>query len=98
MRKPAGAPESCGAPTFSTLYPLPGGAGFGRGPSPSGFADGRAGYDARVEHRFSGPSYTLGVEEELMIVDAETLDLSNSIEGLLADLREPGHRVRSSRS
>ena len=46
------------------------------------------GYDARVEHAFSGPSYTLGVEEELMIVDAETLDLSNSIEGLLADLRE----------
>ncbi len=41
-----------------------------------------------MEHRFSGPSYTLGVEEELMIVDAETLDLSNSIEGLLADLRE----------
>jgi carboxylate-amine ligase len=43
-----------------------------------------------VEHRFSGPSYTLGVEEELMIVDAETLDLSNSIEGLLSDLREAG--------
>ena len=41
-----------------------------------------------MEHRFSGPSYTLGVEEELMIVDAETLDLTNSIEGLLADLRE----------
>jgi glutamate---cysteine ligase / carboxylate-amine ligase len=39
-----------------------------------------------VEHRFTGPSYTLGIEEELMIVDAETLDLSNSIEGLLADL------------
>jgi carboxylate-amine ligase len=39
-----------------------------------------------VEHRFTGPSYTLGVEEELMIVDAETLDLANSIEGLLADL------------
>jgi carboxylate-amine ligase len=43
---------------------------------------------ARVEHRFSGPSYTLGIEEELMIVDAETLDLANSIEGLLADLRD----------
>ena len=41
-----------------------------------------------VEHRFTGPPYTLGVEEELMIVDAETLDLSNSIEGLLDDLRE----------
>ncbi len=41
-----------------------------------------------MEHRFTGPSYTLGVEEELMIVDAETLDLTNSIEGLLADLAE----------
>jgi carboxylate-amine ligase len=53
-----------------------------------GFDTCHPGYDARVEHRFSGPSYTLGVEEELMIVDAETLDLANSIEGLLADLRE----------
>jgi glutamate---cysteine ligase / carboxylate-amine ligase len=39
-----------------------------------------------VEHRFTGPSYTLGIEEELMIVDSETLDLTNSIEGLLDDL------------
>jgi carboxylate-amine ligase len=45
------------------------------------------GYDAAVEHRFTGPSYTLGIEEELMIVDAETLDLSNSIEGVLDGLR-----------
>jgi carboxylate-amine ligase len=37
----------------------------------------------RVEHRFTGPAYTLGVEEELMIVDTETLELSNSIEALL---------------
>jgi carboxylate-amine ligase len=36
-----------------------------------------------MEHRFTGPSYTLGIEEELMIVDAETLDLVNSIEALL---------------
>jgi glutamate---cysteine ligase / carboxylate-amine ligase len=42
----------------------------------------------RVEHRFSGPSYTLGIEEELMIVDDQTLDLANSIEGLLDDLRD----------
>jgi len=39
-----------------------------------------------VEHGFTGPSYTLGVEEELMIVDAETHDLTNSIESLLDDL------------
>ena len=41
-----------------------------------------------MEHRFEGPSYTLGIEEELMIVDSETLDLTNSIEGLLQDLAQ----------
>ena len=41
-----------------------------------------------MEHAFTGPSYTLGIEEELMIVDEETLDLSNSIERLLADLND----------
>jgi carboxylate-amine ligase len=41
-----------------------------------------------VEHRFTGPSYTLGVEEELMIVDQETLELANSIEGVLTALRD----------
>ena len=39
-----------------------------------------------VEHRFTGPSYTIGIEEELMIVDQETLDLSNAIEPLLQAL------------
>jgi len=43
-----------------------------------------------MEHRFTGPSYTVGVEEELMIVDSETLDLTNSIEGLLEDLEDDG--------
>ncbi len=43
-----------------------------------------------MEHAFTGPSYTLGVEEELMIVDSETLDLTNSIEGLLEDLVDAG--------
>ena len=38
-----------------------------------------------MEHRFTGPDFTVGVEEELMIVDAETLDLVNAIESLLAD-------------
>src|SRR3954464_9131567 len=36
-----------------------------------------------MEHDFTGPSYTIGIEEELMILDAESLDLSNSIETLL---------------
>jgi carboxylate-amine ligase len=38
-----------------------------------------------MEHRFTGPSYTLGVEEELMIVDQESFDLVNAIESLLED-------------
>src|SRR4051794_20022653 len=37
----------------------------------------------RVEHRFTGPSYTIGIEEELMIVDSETLELVNGIETML---------------
>jgi glutamate---cysteine ligase / carboxylate-amine ligase len=36
-----------------------------------------------MEHRFSGPSYTIGIEEELMILDAETLDLANAVESML---------------
>jgi carboxylate-amine ligase len=39
-----------------------------------------------VEHRFTGPAFTIGIEEELMIVDRETLDLASSIEGVLEDL------------
>ncbi|MET0205967.1 MAG: carboxylate-amine ligase [Thermoleophilaceae bacterium] len=39
-----------------------------------------------MEHRFGSPSYTLGIEEELMIVDDETLDLANAIETLLEDV------------
>jgi glutamate---cysteine ligase / carboxylate-amine ligase len=39
-----------------------------------------------MEHRFTGPAYTLGIEEELMILDAETLDLSNAIETILEAL------------
>src|SRR4051794_36439938 len=40
----------------------------------------------RVEHRFTGPSYTLGIEEELMIVDSETLELVNGIETMLESM------------
>src|SRR5215213_4355077 len=36
-----------------------------------------------MEHHFSGPSYTLGIEEELMIVNGDTYDLVNAIERLL---------------
>ena len=36
-----------------------------------------------MEHQFSGPPYTIGIEEELMILDAESLELVNAIESLL---------------
>jgi carboxylate-amine ligase len=47
-----------------------------------------------VEHRFTGPSYTLGVEEELMIVDAETLELVNGIETMLESVPEAQGEVK----
>jgi glutamate---cysteine ligase / carboxylate-amine ligase len=36
-----------------------------------------------VEHRFVGHAYTIGIEEELMILDAESLELVNAIEAML---------------
>ncbi len=41
---------------------------------------------AVLEHNFTGKPFTLGIEEELMICDAETLELSQSIETILGDL------------
>jgi carboxylate-amine ligase len=43
-----------------------------------------------VEHSFTGPAYTIGIEEELMILDAENLELVNAIESMLrpADVGE----------
>src|SRR5271154_3770407 len=38
-----------------------------------------------MEHAFGGPRYTVGVEEELMIVDRSSLDLVNAIHSMLAD-------------
>ncbi|MDX6722343.1 MAG: glutamate---cysteine ligase / carboxylate-amine ligase, partial [Solirubrobacteraceae bacterium] len=38
-----------------------------------------------MKHNFSGPSYTIGIEEELMIVDGESYNLVNAIETLLED-------------
>ncbi|MGZ4271728.1 MAG: carboxylate-amine ligase [Solirubrobacteraceae bacterium] len=38
-----------------------------------------------MEHNFDGPSYTIGIEEELMIVDAESYALVNAIESLLEE-------------
>jgi glutamate---cysteine ligase / carboxylate-amine ligase len=36
-----------------------------------------------MEHQFHGPRYTVGIEEELMILDASSLDLVNGIEAML---------------
>jgi carboxylate-amine ligase len=36
-----------------------------------------------MDHHFTGPPFTLGVEEELMIVDARTMDLVSAIEQLM---------------
>jgi glutamate---cysteine ligase / carboxylate-amine ligase len=41
-----------------------------------------------MEHNFHGPSYTIGIEEELMIVDAESYALVNAIESLLGEVPE----------
>jgi carboxylate-amine ligase len=38
-----------------------------------------------MEHRFSGPRYTVGIEEELMIVDASSLDLVSAIDAMLGE-------------
>jgi glutamate---cysteine ligase / carboxylate-amine ligase len=48
----------------------------------------------RMEHRFTGPSYTLGIEEELMIVDSETLELQNSIETMLEAMPQAEGQVK----
>ena len=36
-----------------------------------------------MQHKFTGPAYTIGIEEELMILDAESLELVNAIETML---------------
>ncbi len=41
-----------------------------------------------LEHNFTGPPFTVGIEEELMICDAESLELSQAIEVILGDLPE----------
>src|SRR5205814_4497173 len=41
-----------------------------------------------MELHFTGPSYTIGIEEELMICDARSFDLVNAIESLLDDAPE----------
>src|SRR4051794_15637467 len=40
----------------------------------------------RDENRFTGPSYTLCMQEEFMIVDAETIELVNGIETMIESM------------
>jgi carboxylate-amine ligase len=37
-----------------------------------------------LDHSFNGPPFTIGVEEELMILDADSLDLAQEVEAILA--------------
>jgi glutamate---cysteine ligase / carboxylate-amine ligase len=39
-----------------------------------------------LAHEFGGPSFTVGIEEELMICDAESLELAQAIETITGDL------------
>ena len=43
-----------------------------------------------MDHRFTGNPFTVGIEEELMLVDPESLDLAQGIEQILADADEDG--------
>ena len=43
-----------------------------------------------MDHEFKGPSYTLGIEEELMIVNGETFELVNAIERFLDEGQADG--------
>ncbi len=38
-----------------------------------------------MEHHFVGPRYTVGIEEELMIVDAQSLDLVSAIDAIVGE-------------
>jgi glutamate---cysteine ligase / carboxylate-amine ligase len=43
-----------------------------------------------MEPKFTGPSFTLGVEEELMILDSKTFALANEIEAVIGAYRGDG--------
>jgi carboxylate-amine ligase len=38
-----------------------------------------------MEHRFHGPRYTVGIEEELMIVDPDSLDLKSAVDAIVTE-------------
>jgi len=44
-----------------------------------------------MEHDFTGPRYTVGIEEELMILDAGSLDLASAIDVILGEEEASPH-------
>ena len=44
-----------------------------------------------LDHNFTGTPFTLGIEEELMLCDAETLELAQAIEAILDAIPEDVH-------
>src|SRR5918992_1795624 len=51
----------------------------------------RGSYSTRpMEPKFTGPSFTLGIEEELMILDSKTFALANEIEAVIGAYRGNG--------
>jgi len=47
-----------------------------------------------MEHRFQGPRYTVGIEEELMILDAASLDLVNAIDAIVGEEQPPSGQIQ----
>ena len=47
-----------------------------------------------LDHKFSGTPFTVGIEEELMICDAETLELAQAIDVIA---RRPARRPARAR-
>jgi glutamate---cysteine ligase / carboxylate-amine ligase len=43
-----------------------------------------------MDHRFSGTPFTIGIEEELMLIDEASLDLAQGIESILRDVEHDG--------
>ena len=43
-----------------------------------------------MEHHFTGPRYTVGVEEELMILDSSSLDLMSAVDAIVDEDPETG--------
>ena len=47
-----------------------------------------------MEHKFAGDAYTIGIEEELMILDSSTLDLTSAIDSIMGEEPASGERAQ----